>query len=339
MTVTCPPPSRQSVISLSAESPGNNDIVKWLLEPDQPSVRYNALVGLLDIKPSDSEARDALNDVPERGWAKDILSCQSSEGIWESGEDLYYPKYTSTIWRFIVLSDLGVSARNSSMRKACELFLRDYVRSDGGLDSPGERRSELCVTGNLTRALIQAGYGDDGRVRSALRWLVEHQMDDGGWHCWPNIAFGRGTLDCWEGLSAFAALPKSRWNASIKHSVEMGAEFYLEHRLFKQGKRYLPWLRFHYPVHYYYDILIGLDLMTKLGYSEDRRLRPALEILRDKRRREGFWLMDAIHPDLGRGAYRMKRSSVKPFILENAGSPSKLITLRALRILKRVEES
>ncbi|MCL5678066.1 MAG: hypothetical protein M1442_02195 [Candidatus Thermoplasmatota archaeon] len=327
------------VISLSAGGSKNGDIMQWLLEPDQPFIRYHALLDLLDRKPSDSEAAEALRNVPKRGWAKDILSCQTSPGLWESGRDLYRPKYTSTIWRFIVLSDMGVSAEDNRMKKTCELFLRDYSRPDGGLDSPGPG-SELCVTGNLARALIQCGYAEDSRVRSAVKWLIEHQMDDGGWHCFPRIAFGRGTLDCWEGLSAFASLPENRWNAAIKRCVERGAEFYLEHELFKQGKNYLPWLRFHYPVHYYYDILIGLDLMTKLGYSDDRRLRPAFDILRRKRRPEGFWLMDANHPDLGKGAgYRMKRSDVKPFILEMAGTPSKLITLRALSILKRAEET
>ncbi|MBX8632666.1 MAG: terpene cyclase/mutase family protein [Thermoplasmata archaeon YP2-bin.285] len=323
---------------LTSHARNEDRILEWLLEPSQPAVRYRALIDLLDCKPSGTEARSALKEIAERGWAKDILSCQYSEGIWESHSDLYYPKYTATIWRLIVLADLGLTAGNPSVKASCELFLNGWSRSDGGFDSPGSTRSELCVAGNLARTLILCGYADDARVRSAIRWLTENQMEDGGWHCWPHRAFGRGTLDCWEGLSAFAALPRSKWTASIKRSVERGAEFYLRHELFRQGKEYLPWLRFHYPVHYYYDILIGLDLMTRLGYSDDRRLEPALNILRSKRRKEGYWLMDSIHPDLGRGAgYRMKKSVVRPFVLEEAGAPSKLITLSALRILKHCE--
>ena len=165
-------------------------------------------------------------------------------------------------------------------------------------------------------------------------------MEDGGWHCFYEKAFGRGTLDCWEGSSAFAVLPRSSWTRSIKRSVERGAEFYLRKNLFKQGKKYLPWLRFHYPVHYYYDLLVGLDVLTKLGYGDDERLDPALEIMKSKRSKDGRWDLEAVHPDLGLGAgYRVNKKRVTPFALEAKGQPSKWITLTCLRVLKMVEEA
>ena len=153
-------------------------------------------------------------------------------------------------------------------------------------------------------------------------------------------AFGRGTLDCWEGLSAFAVLPRTKWTRRIKRSVEKGAEFYLKRELFKQGhRRYLPWLRFHYPVHYYYDLLVGLDVITSLGYADDKRLKPSLQILQRKRRTDGTWPLDAVHPDLGAGAgYRFTKRP-RRFALERERRPSKWITLIALRVLKRVERA
>ena len=70
----------------------------------------------------------------------------------------------------------------------------------------------------------------------------------------------------------------------MKLAVEKGAEFFLERELHRQGDRYEPWYRFHYPVHYYYDLLVGLDFMTALGYSDDKRLGYASLC---SRRREG----------------------------------------------------
>ncbi|MDG7000803.1 MAG: hypothetical protein JRN15_17050, partial [Nitrososphaerota archaeon] len=96
--------------------------------------------------------------------------------------------------------------------------------------------------------------------------------EDGGWHCFQSE---KGTLDCWEALAAFAILPRQKWNKGIKRSVERGTEFYLEHRLYREGRRYEPWFRFHYPTHYYYDILVGLDIVTSLGRADDKRLTPA----------------------------------------------------------------
>jgi len=312
-------------------------VLDWLLEPSQPAVQYRTLLDLLE---RDSEAKHVLANVPKVGWAHDILKSQRPEGHWESRSDLYRPKYSATIWRLIVLADLGLTRTDPRIRKPCEMFLNEYYRPDGGFDSPSSEwsRSELCVTGNLARTLTLCGYGEDPRVFSAFDWLVRNQMDDGGWHCMYERAFGRGTLDCWEGLSAFAVLPRRKWTRSIKRTIEKGAEFYLSRNMFRQGHSYKPWLRFHYPVHYYYDTLVGLDVITALGYGDDKRLKPALRLLEYKRLPNGTWLLDSVHPDLGIGAgYRFK--APRKFALEKPVRPSKWITLIALRVLKRVEDT
>ena len=314
-------------------------VLDWLLEPDQPVVRFNTLTHLLGCSRNSEEVRKAYSKIPKVGWSHEILAGQKPGGYWDSREDLYRPKYTATIWKLIVLADLGLTAKDDRIRKPCEFFLKEYAKPDGGFDTPGDSpRSELCITGNVAKALLLCGYDEDSRVLAAFDWLVENQKDDGGWHCFPNRV--HGTLDCWEGLSAFAALPKRKWTRRIKRSVERGAEFYLARQLFREGrKRYLPWFRFHYPVHYYYDLLVGLDVITRLGYADDRRLKAALQILKDKRRPDDTWALDAVHPDLGLGAgYRFKKRP-KPFALEKQGKPSKWITLTALRVLKRVEEA
>jgi hypothetical protein len=319
----------------------NQAVLDWLLEPSQPAVRYHTLLDLMDHPKKSAEVGKALSNIPKIGWANEILGTQKTRGYWESQTDLYRPKYTATIWRLIVLADLGMTAKNDHVRRPCEFFLNQYSRPDGGFDTPSSTwiRSEVCLTGNLARTLLLCGYGDDPRVRSAFDWLVEHQMDDGGWHCFYERAFGRGTLDCWEALSAYAALPSERWTRRIKRSIGRGAEFYLARELFKQGhRRYIPWLRFHYPVHYYYDLLVGLDVLTQLGYAGDRRLKAGLQILNNKRRADGTWALDAVHPDLGAEAgYRFK-TRPKRFALEREGKPSKWITLMALRVLKRVDD-
>lgn len=316
------------------------EVLDWLLEPAQPAVRYGALVDLLDQSERDPEVLETRATLPERGWAAEILAAQRSEGHWDSPEDLYRPKYTATIWRLIVLSDLGLTADEPRIRRACELFLSRYARKDGGFDDvESPSGSELCVTGNLTRTLQRCGLGEDPRVRAGYAWVVGHQREDGGWHCFHRQTFGRGTLDGWEGLYALAFLPESKRTPRIQGAIERGAEFFLERNVFHQGKRYVPWTRTHYPVHYYYDFLVGLDMLTRLGYGGDRRLGPALELLRDKRQPDGRWPLDAVHPDLGAGAgYRLPRTT-KRFALEGVGEPSKWITLTALQVLKRVDEA
>ena len=320
-------------------------IINWLLEEDQPSVRYYTLVDILGRKENDPEVREAYSRIPRRGWAKDILKLQKPGGYWERREPswrkdvlgwiefLYRPKYVATNWRALVLSDLGLTSKDKRIRKIADLFFDYKLR----LGSPFNFfTEEACIVGNTARMLTRFGYSDDYRVKKLYDRLLEDQREDGGWNCFrPD----RGTLDNWEPLAAYAALPKQKRTRKIEQSIAKGAEFYLQRKLFEEGKsKYAPWFRFHYPTHYYYDILIGLDLMTKLGYAEDKRLRPALRILNDKRLTDGTWLLDRVHPDLGPGAgYDLDVKKVRRLALEEPGKPSKWITLTALRILKRVE--
>jgi hypothetical protein len=310
-----------------------DQVVSWLLEDDQPAVRYFTLLDLLG-KPADySDVREAYSNIPRKGWALDIFRRQRPRGYWETEKDLYRPKYTATNWMALVLSDFGLTKEIKQIRETADLFFRKWMREQ----EPNIFHDEVCIVGNTARMLTRFGYEDDPKVRRLFDRLVEDQRENGGWHCRESA---NGTLDGWEALAAFAALPRSKWTRRIKNSVERGAEFYLKRKLFDDGKpKYRPWFRLHYPVHYYYDILVGLDVITKLGYGGDNRLEPALRILRNKRQRNGIWLLESIHPDpasysWGKGNLRRK---VKPFGLEEAGEPSKWITLSALRVLKRVD--
>ena len=311
-----------------------NSVIHWLLEENQPSVRYLTLTELLDRSERDSEVKSAKRNISKVGWAYDILRTQHREGNWQSLKSLYLPKYTATNWMSLILSDLGLTMEDKRVRKAADLFFKQWMAIPSAENIFND---EVCIVGNTARMLTRFGFADDFRVRKLFDRLVEDQKEDGGWHCFESAT---GTLDCWEALAAFSALPKSHQTRKIRNSIERGAEFYLERRLIRESrKRYAPWYRFHYPNHYYYDILVGLDVITRLGYGSDRRLRPALDILTEKRLGSGTWVLDNVHPDLGVGAQYTLRKGPTPFALEKPGKPSKWITLTALRVMKRVEEA
>lgn len=315
-------------------------VVDWLLEPSQPAVRYLTMRDLLDGT-SRGDLAEARRAITKRGWVTDILSAQKPGGYWVDGEKLYRPKYISTNWMLLTLSDLGVSRSDPGIEKACSLWMDRFFKADGGFNADGAtKKSEHCLTGNTARALVKFGYADEPRVRSAFEWLVRTQLKNGGWHCW---AFS-GTIDAWEGLSAFAVYPRQKWTRSMKNAVERGCEFYLGRELCKQGASYEPWFRFHFPYHYYYDLLVGLDFLTALGHIDDKRLGLAVSHLKKKRRKDGRWNLDAVHPDVDNNGkfprwWEEYKGRFHPFALEEVGRPSKMITLRALTVLKRLGES
>ena len=320
----------------------SNSVINWLLQENQPSIRYLTLTRLLDRPETDSEVKSARKAIKETGWAGEILAMQSPAGWWVDGKNLYQPKYTSTNWMLLILSDLGVTKEDPRIAMACELWIKRFARKDGGFETGGTK-GHLCITGNTARALVNFGYSEHPKVRRAFQWFVKNQAKLGGWSCWNFGGRSGRNLDSWEPLSAFAVYPRQKWTRSMKLAVEKGAEFFLQRELHKQGDHYEPWYRFHYPVHYYYDILVGLDFMTALGYGDDKRMGHAIEVLKKKRRPDGKWNLDAVHPDVEGAVAEWYKAHPKqaptPFALEKAGEPSKMITFKALQVLKRLGEN
>ena len=318
-------------------------VIRWLLEENQPAARYYTLIDLLGRKEDDSEVRAARSRIARVGWAYDQLRKQGSRGFWEAHEPknvgewvnfLYFPAFLSTNWRALVLSDLGLDATNPRIKKIADLIFEYKLRRGSPFNFFYE---EACISANTARMMTRFGYAEDIRVRKLYDWLLEDQREDGGWNCSQGTP---GTLDVWEPLAAFAALPKAKRPPKMEQAISRGAEFYLERKLFEEGRPYAPWLRLHYPNHYFYDILVGLDVLTQLGFGDDRRLRPALKILADQRRHDGTWLMDRSHPDMGPGTITpADKMKLKPLVIEEPGQPSKWVTLKALRVLKRVADA
>jgi hypothetical protein len=326
------PLRRNMALKFSEEDP----VISWLLEKNQPTVRYYTLLNLLNRSNNDAEVKEAHLEIPKNGWARTILEKQKPGGYWESEKSLYRPKYTATNWMAIVLSDFGLKNDNEQIAKTAELFFKYWLALPSGENVFND---EVCIVGNTARFLVRFGYDNDFRVKKLIDRLVEDQRNKGGWDCFSS---DKSSLDGWEALAAFASIPKQKRTKKIQATIERGAEFYLQRKLFDDGeKRYAPWFRFHYPTHYYYDVLVGLDMITSLGYAADKRLKPALGILNQKRRKDGTWILDAVHPDpanyaWGRGNLKRK---VKPFALEQVGKPSKWITLKALQVMKRVDDA
>jgi len=157
------------------------DATAWLLEKSNPSVRYLTLVNILDKRKTDTETKQAKQEIMLSGVVPKILSKQTN-GIWNSPGRFYVEKYKGTVWQLIILAEHEADAGNKQVMDACEYILRcsqdpdsygfAYNQRGGNL---GGRHGEVipCLTGNMIWSLIKLGYLKDERVAKGIEWIVK----------------------------------------------------------------------------------------------------------------------------------------------------------------------
>jgi len=339
----------------------NLNVLEWLLEESNPSARYFTLRDILGCSESDADLRAVKKKIPKSKPVTKILSRQRPDGYWGDVDNPYIPKYKASYWQVMVLADLGMTRQDPRMRSACN-YIFSFQHAEGGFSSNtyrtalreyswrARRGKKLpsktdwiqrhiyegqlsCLTGNMAAALIRLGYENDPRLQRALNWLIMVQNDDGGWLCPYWSAHAQDRHGCFYGtigpLEAFSEVSPRKRTHATQRAIEHGAEFLLMHRLFKADHHNYSiinksWLRFGFPPFYRYNILRGLDVLTKLGYTRDQRAGDAIDVLLRKRCKDGTWVLESAP------AGRMHTN------IEMAGRPSKWITLVALRIMERL---
>lgn len=317
--------------------------IDWLLEEDDPSVRYFTLKGLLERPESDPEVQAAKLAIMSRGIVPAILAKQEPAGYWGEPEAFYVrSKYKGTVWTLILLAQLGADGRDERIKKACE-YIMGYSqdRESGGFSyrrsgNAAYKNGVLpCLTGNMAWCLIRFGYLDDPRLRQSIEWITRYQrFDDGdaapsGWpydkleQCWGRHTCHYGAV---KALKALAEIPLRKRSRAVKSTVEAGAEYLLKHHIYKSShdpsKIAMPgWLHFGFPRMWTTDVLEVLGILAKLGYR-DGRLRDAIATVLEKQDAQGRW----INEDKFASRYILR--------VEKKGSPSKWVTLEALQTLK-----
>lgn len=323
----------------------NEEIVPWLLEKENPSVRYFTLISLLDRPQDDPEVIEAKAAIMSEGLVPKILSRQNGDGSWGVPERLYSDKYTGTVWTLLTLAELGADGEDDRVRNASEfIFTRSQNPESGGFSIGSSAKTGRgnasgvipCLTGNMAFSLIRLGYAEDPRLQSAIDWIIRYQRADdntdspptGGLYDRYEGCFGKHTcfMATAKTLKALTALPPALRSQEIRSKITELAEFFLVHHIFKKSHSLNEvakpgWLKFGFPLMYQTDVLEILSLFADLGIH-DPRLSEALDTVRAKQTASGRWNLE--------NTFNGKTT----VDIEKKGAPSKWITLRALRVLK-----
>jgi len=322
-----------------------SDPTDWLLEEDNPSVRYFTLIEILDLPSSKPEVKKAKAAIMTAGIVPLLLAKQEQGGYWGVPEDFYRAKYTGTVWTLLILAELGADGKDKRIRKACEFILEhSQDRQSGGFAYTGSaenggHHSKVvpCLTGNMVWSLIRLGYLDDARVQRGIDWITTYQrFDDAvaeaprGWlydrykQCWGKHTCHMGVVKT---LKALAEILPDKRSKAVRSTIEKAAEYLLRHHIYKRSHDLSKvskkgWLQFRFPLMWYSDALEILGILTSLGYK-DKRMQEAVDLVIFKQDAQGRWLLETTL----NGRFQVN--------IERKGKPSKWVTLISLIALKR----
>jgi hypothetical protein len=327
----------------------------WLLEvdPENPGVRYFALTELLGRPQDDPDLTAARQDVMNHGPVPVILSNQDAKGFWVEPGPGYAPKYRGTVWQIIFLAQLGADGNHPQIKKGCDYLLEHAISRHGAFSMNGAPSGQIhCLEGNLAAAMIDLNRLGDERLNGALDWLARSVTGEGiapaeekkadvrylrSGNSAPGFACSANNHQpcAWGAVKAMLALskvPEAARTPPMEDAIQTGVNFLLgsdpataEYPMGYSEKPNRSWFRFGYPIGYITDILQNLEVLTALGCGSDPRLAKALELLLSKGDDQGRWKMEYSY-------------NGKTWIgIEEKDQPSKWVTLRALRVLQKVE--
>ena len=317
--------------------------IEWLLQRSDPSVRYRTLTDINALPSTHPDVIEAHSSVQGSALLKEILGHQLADGSWRGPRgDTWEEK--GTVFSLLLLAELGADSSVATERALDHLHSHYQLPSGRIAYRPvrNPRSQETsstwmwCITAAVLRAGALLGHLKSPAIQHAIEFFEDAHCNEGGWHCstYSGDPSKVTPLNCYMGtmkaLGAFSAIPPKRRSKKIRSIIDSEVQTCLDnevcyYRVNREGQPAIKkaWLKFAFPRYWRADALEAVDILTSFGVR-DSRMDRAVVIIREKMQSNGRWLMDFSET---------KRAWIK---IEEEGMPSKWITLRALRVLKRL---
>jgi hypothetical protein len=300
-----------------------SDVIPWLLEPSDPSVRYWTLTKLLEQREENTDVFEARQAIMARGPAVEILSHYAGDGRWKGEKSYYTHKYNATHWQLILLAELAADGQDERIAAACRRMMDE-------IHSQSRETAWPCLLGNVVGYLNALGHAADERAIGFTEQLAQAGTED-RWRCEHN-----NDLPCAWGaaraLWGFGHVPAHERSDSVNEAIESGVRFLGRFKLRDgnypaSGTRSRLWDQISFPLFYQSDVLFTLRALADLGHLDTKpTFRKAVEWLEKRRCDDGRWN--------GADPYGSK-SWVS---LEKRHRPSKWITWQALYVIKNARQ-
>jgi hypothetical protein len=307
---------------MDINAPENQKTVAWLLESPTPSVRYLTLTEVLGKQKDDPQVQTARLSIAGEPPVANILQKQAPEGYWQYPKHYYSPKYRSSHWSMLLLSELGVDPQHPAMQKGMA-FMQASFEEDRRL-----REAEApywgCLFGNALRYHLYCGNSDKAFIQHLLDVVVKDLQQLSRCRYNNELPCAWGVV---RDLYGLALLPTEKRNAEVNQAIQDGLKFMLEdYDLLTADyphieKVHPTWSKLSFPLFYQADIPFVLRVAKELHALHYPQAVRGLEWLEAQRGKSGTWS--------GGSPYRQRTWP----ILARGDMVNRWITLQAMRVL------
>ena len=308
-------------------------VINWLLEENEPSIRYRTLTELLDYPGESQEVLAAKEQVAVCKNVARIFARRDERGLFPHKPE-YYGNWT-TFKYLTILAELGIANDDERIfpivdwiltpgDDKCEYFAqkdldRAYILDEANLGSCGQVA--------FLSTLVRLGYLDDQRVKRLIDVFIDKGRFDGGYLCkWKKSTHKDQTpKSCYTAtvpaLMLYAALPESYRNGE-KYAALL-AYFTSRNMLYSKVE---PGKIIADTKMIFFDggmsqILTIAYAMCRLGYGNIPAMNDTWEILNSKPQMDGRYILEATN-------------SKKAILMDKPGQPNKWATFYMLLLDK-----
>lgn len=267
------------------------ELTDWLLQSAIPTIRFRTRTELLGD--SAAVAADEQAAIMQAGPVPALLAEQLANGTWARDTGYYTPKYTSTHWTMLLLTEHEIDGQNPQFQLGVEYMLTTTAAEiERGL---AESRLDIaCLWGNVLHYVLHGGRAD-ARVERLIDYAVQ-SLQRGPCQCRNNdgYACAWGAVRALWGL---AAIPPTQRSPAVNEAIARGITFLLDsYQLVNanyptpdNGKVHSLWSKLNFPLFYQVDILFTLRVLAELDALDQPGAQPALQWLAARRQQNGRW--------------------------------------------------
>jgi len=289
----------------------DNATISWLLEDDNPAVKYRVQTELLDISKDSEEAKTTRNAFLSSDLLKSVMA------LFDVGKDF------SDSHALSALAEYGLTRHDVDIDRYVDRHIEHADFRDG------------CGGGFLLRNLIALGYADHPSVKKGLPLVLATQQIDGGFPCTsknpkinkPNIPH----KSCFQMTASYLLLAAEMFKKDLVCPQTEGIiKYFLDRDVLYRHDNPTRIVKnemgttFHPPVCTRIGLHMILCALSLLGKGADPSCKRAWELLNSKRGGDGKYILDG--------------SLTKPYIkIEKPSKPNKWVTFYALLAEKERE--